>query len=236
MAMNRLLPALLLGLSTTLTGSLRAQEPVRPEGAQEKKEPEKKETPKEAPLAAPECADCPQTREIHRSRTQVYIVEQEEATTIPRLTTRAVECGREVRTHLEVDWAETKYSVTELEFKPRTVLQEVVVCSVEPKKSVDPHSGKECTVFEKVESVKKVKVTVYDCVPVEKHYILKTPVIKPVDKEYLVRRLVLDSTTEPGIRKTLRAVHAPEDVKLQVPLTTVPCLTAPCPATGCLSK
>lgn len=201
---TRAWPGLLVGIWTALAVSARAGEILPP-----------------AACPAPCAPAVEKTIPHHR----IYLLEDQEATTLPRLTPRAVEVGREVRTQLDVEYQETRFSVTEMELKPRTVEQEVVVCSVVPETVPDPITGKPCTVYTKRQDVKKVKVTVYDLVPVEKHYVHRTPFLRPREQEVTVKQLVLDETTEPAVRKTLRAVPVQQEIKLSIPAPACP---APC--------
>src|SRR6516162_2887849 len=114
---------------------------------------------------------------------RVHIVERQEATTLP-----------------------------DLELRPRVVEQCVTCYTTRPVKEVDPCTGKECIVHKPVPEVKTVKVTVYDCVPVERIVVVRVPVVKENPAELVVKRLVLDVNTVPAIRKTYEGIFLKDHV------------------------
>jgi hypothetical protein len=152
---------------------------------------------------------------------KIYLVEEQCATTLPRLTPREVEVGR-AQACLEVDFRAEKRTVTVLEIKKRVVEQEVTCLTTEPVKSCDPCTGQPCIVYQQVPVVKKVPITVSECVPVPREVVVQVPVVKP-GKELVVKKLVLDATTIPAIETRLRAVPVQTEIQVQVPACLPPC-------------
>jgi hypothetical protein len=151
--------------------------------------------------------------------------DHEAATTIPRLAVREYEVCRERQPGLELDWHEEKFTCTEIRFDKREVEQEVVCLEVQPETTVDPCTGKPCTVYKQVPVVKKVKVAVFEPVPQQKEYIVRYPLIKPTDKEVLVKKLAVDCISTPGIEKMLSVIPVPCEAKVVVPVPPpLPCL------------
>ena len=172
---------------------------------------------------APACAaPCPPPVEKTISRREVYLVEEQAACTLPALTPREVELARTKEASLEVAWHEAPFVCTELTLKPREVDQEVVCTTVAPVTKVDLATGQACTVYEQVPVVKKVRVTVYDVVPEERAYLVRTPYLKPVEKCVIVKGLTVDATTEPAVEKRLRVITVPCEAKVVMPACPVP--------------
>jgi hypothetical protein len=195
---------------------------------------EKPPPPKELPAAIPEappapCAGaCVPTAEKTIRTRKIFLVEEQAATTMPKLALREVELARRRQTVPEIAWREERFTATELEFKPRECEQEVACTEMKPVTKIDPCTGCPCTVYEQVPVVKRVKVTVYDAVPQQRDYVVKVPWLKPVEQDVVVKGLVLDRTTVPAIEKRWSAVPVESEVKVQVPVS-VP----PCPPPGC---
>lgn len=156
---------------------------------------------------------------------QLIVVPEQSATTINNLLPRKVECGTTTITQVVPEFPETKFSVTEFVLKPRTVYQEVVVCTVEPKQSTDPVTGKTCTTFEKVSKVQKVALTVYDLVPEQRQLALRTAVVTTKEQPVKIERMVVDEVTEAAIINRLR-VHPVEET-IPVPVPSCPPLACP---------
>jgi hypothetical protein len=111
--------------------------------------------------------------------------------------------------------------------KPREVEQQMTYMKLVLETTVDPCTGKPCTIQKQVPAEKTVKVTVFDTECVDREVIVRVPVLVPVEREVLVKRFVLDSTTEPAICKKLHAETVPNEIKVQVPVQPLPC-PAPC--------
>jgi hypothetical protein len=176
-------------------------------------------------VAAPPC--CATVEKTICTR-KVQLLEQQTADTLPRLPLRDVEVCREKQTSLQIDWKETRYVCTELTVEPVVSQQDVVCMTVKPETTVDPCTGKPCTVYKQVPEVKKVQVTVMKAVPREKEYVLRVPCLKPVERDAVVQKLAVDATTIPAVTTRLHAVIVPCEVKVQVPVSTPPCLTNSC--------
>lgn len=203
---RRILPSLLVGCAALTGGLARSQEPAS-------RLPET--LPPPTPAACP--APCVPTVEKTFHRRNVILIPEQSATTLPQLTLRPVEVCREKKTTLEIDWREEKRTCTELVLKPREIEQEVVCTTVKPETTVDPCTGKPCTVYKQVPEVQKVKITVFDAVPEEREYVVRFPCLKPVDNEVVVKQLVLDATTIPAICTRFRAADTSCEIKVQVP-------------------
>jgi hypothetical protein len=217
---QRLFPGLVV--LAALTGSASQGQEVP------QKLPERIPPPASAPQAIEAPPPCCPTVEKTICTRKVYLLEEQTATTLPRLTLRDVEVCHEKQTNLQIDWKETRYVCTELTVEPVVSEQEVVCLTVKPETTIDPCTGKPCTVYKQVPEVKKVQVTVMKAVPREKEYILRTPCLKPVEREVVVQRLAVDATTIPAVTTRLHAVTVPCEVKVQVPVCPPPCITHGC--------
>jgi hypothetical protein len=153
---------------------------------------------------------------------KVHLVEDQCATTIPKLTLREEVIG--TKQIQELYFHEEKQTVTALVQKPREVEQQVECTTMQPCTTVDPCTGCPHTVYNPVPIMRTVKVTVYDIVPETREVIVRVPCLRP-GPELQLKRLTLDSTQEPAIRTTLRAI--PEHNEVHVP---------ECPAPVCLPK
>src|SRR5262249_34446104 len=120
---------------------------------------------------------------------KLFLQEHQAATTIPRLVLRDVEVCKEKQPSLELAWHEEKFTCTEITFEEKQIEQEVTCLTVEPETTVDPVTGKSCTVYKQVPVVKKVTVTVFNPVPKEKTYVARFPYIKPIEKDVAVKKL-----------------------------------------------
>ena len=81
--------------------------------------------------------------------------------------TREQTVARDVIQKLEVILKDEKHTVTEMKSVPHTVTEQVCTSKMVPEMTVDPVTGKACTVYNKVPVMKTVTLTVYDVVPVE---------------------------------------------------------------------
>ncbi len=214
--MRRILPGLVMLLAALPGGIAQGQEVPR-------KLPDEVPAPAPAPQAVEAPPPCCPTIEKTICTRKVYLLEEQTAATLPRLTLRDVEVGREKQTSLQIDWKESHYVCTELTVEPVTSEQEVVCLTVKPETSVDPCTGKPCTVYKQVPEVKKVQVTVMKAVPRQREYIVRTPCLKPVERDVVVHKLAVDATTIPAVTTRLHAVTVPCEAKVQVPLCQPPC-------------
>jgi hypothetical protein len=203
---------------------------AQPSLAQEKPTERPAVPPEGAPSPAPvapapaEPAPCP-TRDINICTRQVYLIPEQHATTISGLKVREVECGTDQVFRLDIDYKEEKFVCTEMALKERTVEQEVACCKVEPRTTIDPTTGKTCTVYEEVPEVKKVVVTVYELVPVQREYVVRVPCIKRTDTDMIVKKLAVDHVTEPAIEQRLQAKIIPCEAHVAVPVCPPACLS-----------
>jgi hypothetical protein len=125
---------------------------------------------------------------------------------------------------MEVTYVEEKRTITEMKAVARVVEQQVCVTKMVPETTVDPHTGKPCTIYTKVPEVKTVKVTVYDLVPEERVVIVRMPCLKPVDVEVEIRKLVVDETEEAAILKRWSLNITPNEIKVMLPACPLPWL------------
>lgn len=219
--MRRILPGLLVGLTALAGGAARGQDLPQ-------KLPEQAPPPAAAPQAIEAAAPCCPTVEKTICTRKVYLFPEQTATTLPRLTLRPVEVCREKQTALQIDWKESRYVCTELTVEPVVSVQEVVCMTVKPETTIDPCTGKPCTVYKQVPEVKKVQITTMKAVPREKEYIVRVPCLKPVERDVVVQKLAVDATTIPAVTTRLHAVTVPCEAKVQVPACPLPCLTNSC--------
>lgn len=210
-----LLPAA-LGLFLLLSSRSPAQEPA----------PMPKPEPLPAPTPAvlpPPCAGGCQTEKTI-CLPKVLLVEEQQAITVPVMRLREQTVGRDVIHKLEVTYVEERHTVTEMKTVPRIVEQQVCTTKMVPETTVDPCTGKPCTVYTKVPEIKTVKITVYDVVPVQREVIVRMPCIKPVDVEVEVRKLCVDETEEAAILKRWNLNITPNEIKVMLPACPLPCL------------
>ena len=217
--MSRWMPAC-LAAGLLLAPAARADEPI---GLPKDLPPATSETP--PPPALPEgCA--PPCRTI--SVPGFYLQEIQCATTLPRMLLRdelvGVQCGGPV-----LDFIEQRQTVTVLEMRPHPAEQEVTCLASQPVTTVDS-CGKCCTVYQQVPVVKKVAITVFEPVSVQKEVIVRVPVLKP-GKDLLVRRLAVDAVTIPAIESRFNLLTVPNEVAVpEPPPCTPPCDGPACPA------
>ena len=153
----------------------------------------------------------------------MLLVEEQAAITVPVMKLREQTVARETIQKMEVTWKEEKHYVTEMKTVPRNVEQQVCTTKMVPETSVDPVSGKACTIYNKVPVMRTVTLTVYDLVPVQREVIVRMPCIKPVDVEVEVRKLVVDETEEAAISKRYNLNITPNEIKVMLPACPLPC-------------
>jgi hypothetical protein len=151
----RILASTLLSLGFFAGNAGRADEPTQP--------------PATLPEAIPApCAEgCVPTVEKTIRTRNIYLVEKQAACTLPQLTLRSVDVCREKRLDLGITYDEHRQVCTELVLKPRETVEEVCCTEVKPVTTIDPCTGCPCTVHETVPVTKRVKITVFELVPVQ---------------------------------------------------------------------
>jgi len=172
----------------------------------------------EAPVAVG-CASCGGSI----SRTIVTLVEEQTATTRPKLELRE-QVQFQVVPALEVEYREERRKVTEMVLKPRECEQVVTVHKLKELTTTDPVTGKPCTHYESVPETRTFKVTVYVTVPEQREVIVRVPCLKTVEKAVLVKKLCAYPTTEAVIEKRLRAEPITNDLAVPICPTPVGCL------------
>jgi hypothetical protein len=156
------------------------------------------------------------------------LIEQQEATTLPKLTLREVEAGRALECPA-LDFREERHTVTEITLKPREVEQQVTCVESKPVTVTDPCTGHCHTEYHQCPVVRTVKVTVYEKVPVQREVLVRVPVLKP-GRELVIKQLVLDCTTQPAIAKSYQVETVPNEIHMVVPACQAPCPPPPvCP-------
>jgi hypothetical protein len=229
-----LLPTSLALWAVLAFGSARGQPPdTLPEDP--KAPPAQKETlpvapaPAPAPAAGPACGPggCAHP-ERTRAVTEVHLIDRQRATTALELKLRE-DVTRTPTTGLEIDYPEERRVVPSIELVPRQVDEQVTVHTTKLVEEVDPCTGKCCKVYKQIPEVKTVQVTVYDRVPVERIYVVRTPVAKQVPMDLVVRRFGLEANTVPAIEKRLEGVFLKHDVAVPpaAPLPPLPCVEVP---------
>jgi hypothetical protein len=163
---------------------------------------------------------------------EVHLIERQKAVPVPELRLRDDVC-RSLTTGLEIEWKEEQRVLPSVELKARVVEQPVTCYTTRLVEEVDPCTGKCCKVYKQVPEVKMVPVTVYDAIPVERVYVVRTPCPKLVPKELVVRRLALEVNTVPGVVKKLEGVFLENEVAVSppphLPLPEKVCLPPPAP-------
>src|SRR5262249_10223691 len=203
--MRRLLLSglLLLGL-----GALGAAQPPPEKGPE--KPPEKLPEPTAVPpVVVPPafplgggCASCaPALITRHISVPKAILIERQRAVAMPVLRLREVEVGRDVIQKMELSFNEQRQVITVLELKPRKVNQEVGVTEMKECQEIDPTCGNLIKVMKPVQVTKVVEITEFDKVEVSKEVLVRTPVIKTVPQEVIIRKLVVDEISVPAIEK-----------------------------------
>jgi hypothetical protein len=149
------------------------------------------------------------------------LMELNQATTIPQMKVREEVIGR--TQGLDVEYREQKQVVTEWQLKPREVIQEVPCTTMKPVTVTDPHTGQCRTEYQACPIVRRVKVTVYDPVPVERQVAVAVPCLKP-GKPMQVSKLAVDCTLESAIETRMQLLSMPNQVSVP------PCCAALPPA------
>lgn len=213
-------PYSLLALLTLAAATARPQERV-PALPRETLPPV--ETPTMVPAPEPCTAGCAATIQKSIPLKEIMIREHQEATTVPALAPREVEACQGTRTDLQIKWLEERRTCAGIELRPRETFQEVTCMTTRTDIVKDPCTGACTTVCNQVPVTKRVKITVFEVVPVEKHYLVKTPCLKPVEVNTVTKRIVIDSITVPAIRKTLEAIPVECCITIEKPACPLPC-------------
>jgi hypothetical protein len=153
-----------------------------------------------------------------------YLQEVQSATTLPRMFLRDEIVGTQPGGPV-LDFVEQRQFITVLEMKPREEEQEVTCMKSEPITTVDS-CGKPCTTYQQVPDVRKVKITVFEPVSVQREVIVRVPVLKP-GRDLVVKRIVLGEETIPAIESRFNLLTIPNEVN--VPVAPPACLVPECP-------
>ena len=153
-----------------------------------------------------------------------YLQEVQSATTLPHMFLRDEIVGTQPGGPV-LDFVEQRQFITVVEMKSHEVEQEVACTKCEPVATVDS-CGKPCTTYQQVPVVRKVKITVFEPVSVQKEVIVRVPVLK-CGPDLLVKRVILCEETIPAIETRFNLITIPNEVSVPAPIA------APCPASAC---
>jgi hypothetical protein len=173
------------------------------------------------PDALPGAPGCPAGAPCLRtiSLPRLTLLEEQKAIPVPNLRLREAVVGEACG--LKVEYQEAKQVVTEWKLQPREVIQQVPCTTMVPVTVTDPCTGKCRTDYKECPTVREVKITVFEQVPVERTVVVGVPCVKP-GQPLLVQKLVLDSTIEPAIASRFQLLTMPNEVPVPV-----------CPAPAC---
>lgn len=173
-------------------------------------------TPSPPPVpAVPGCpASTPCVRTLSVPR--LTLLEEQKAVPVPKLTIRDVTVG-EAR-GLDVEYREVKQIIGEWKLVPREVIQLVPCTTMLPETVTDPCTGKCHTEYKSCPTVRQVKITVFDQVPVQRTVVVSVPCLKP-GQPVLLKKLAVDCTIEPAIASRFQLLTMPNEV--QVPACPV---------------
>jgi hypothetical protein len=200
--------------------------------AEEKLPPEEKPIPP-TPEAAPalptapgEHGCCAPPVEHTSSVRRIRIAEVQEMTTVPRLPVRE-EIVKVPFLATDVEYREEKQLVTVMVAKPRQEMREIRSVSTVQETTIDPCTGCPCTTSREVPNCRSVLVDVVDYVPETREVIVKVPVLKPVEKLAVVKRIVVDHIEVPARITHFQAVETAAEVTTPMPGCLPPITPAP---------
>jgi hypothetical protein len=224
---RRLLACCLVSSGALLTALASAQEKIEKLPPPiEKGPPVVTEQPPAVPMApAPDC--CTPTVEQTFPVMRIQIVEEQELVTVPRIPVRE-EVTKVPIWDIDVDYREEKRCCTILVPKPRMEERQVSSVSLIPETTIDPCTGCPCTTVKEIPVCKTVQVEVMDIVPETHTYLVKVPVLKPVQKLAVVKRVVIDHTTVGAVVTHFKAIETSSKVTVPVPACPASC----CPLDG----
>lgn len=157
---------------------------------------------------------------------RVHPVERQDLKLVPRVVPLEV-ISRVPTMDVEVTYKEERRRVPVLVLKAREIERPVTTMTLVPETTVDctgcPH-----TKYKPVPVCKLVKVQVFEQVSEMREYVVRVPVLRPVEKEILVRRFVLDQTPQPAVFRKFDLLVLP--IKAKVPVPTCPAPAAACEA------
>jgi hypothetical protein len=141
------------------------------------------------------CLPCDQCHCYDRcySNFRIYWLEYEASRT--NLILREVKCDTS-EIEFEFDHCDEEHIQTEMVLKPREIIREITCCTSEPVKQVDPCTGCTTYCFVPKTEVKQIKEIVFDLCPEQKVYKVRKLLLKPVEKNYTVRKFWLDMEEE----------------------------------------
>lgn len=201
--------ALLIGCGTLL-GDARCQERVPPN--EELPPLSVLPPPTPMPIPTPGVAGCPADAPCPARTVSVprfTLMEEQKATTVPKLNVREVVVGH--ATGLDVMYQEMKQPITEWALQPREVVQFVPCTTMMPVMVTDPCTGQCHTEYKECPTVREVRITVFDPIPVPRLVSVGVPCVRP-GQPLRVSKLVVDKTIEPAICSRFQLLTQPNEV------------------------
>jgi|GEM_PF-6096872 len=150
---------------------------------------------------------------------RLTLLEEQKAITVPKLNVQEVAVGQVGG--LAVEYREERQTVLTWTLQPREVVQLVPHTTLQPVTVTDPCTGQCRTEYKPCPTVREMKTTVFDKVPVPRTIIVRVPCLKPAPP-LQVSKLVVETTTEPAIASRFQLLTIPNEV-------SVPACPAACP-------
>jgi hypothetical protein len=141
------------------------------------------------------------------------LLEEQKAAPVPKLNIREVTIG-EAR-GLDVEYREATQIIGDWALQPREVVQLVPCTIMVPVTVTDPCTGQCRTEYKSCPTVREVKITVFDKVPVSRPVAVSVPCLKP-GQPALVQKLAVDCTMEPAILSRFQLLTVPNEVHVPV--------------------
>lgn len=153
---------------------------------------------------------------------KTQVCERDVPCTINRVCHRVEVCPHQYTVMVPV-WTNQKRCCTVQVKVPRCVECDVVTCCTVPVQCCDPCTGCCYTVCKEVPCVQKVQRTVWECVPVQKEYMVKVCSYVPKVCTYETRKVVCELKPETIIKKERYCVLVPCQVHVKVPVLVSCC-------------
>lgn len=161
--------------------------------------------PGSPPPGCPPGAPCARTISVPR----LTLLEEQKAVPVPKLNLREVIVG--AARGLDVEYREATQIIGEWTLQPREVTQLVPCTTMVPVTVTDPCTGQCRTEYKSCATVREVKVTVFDKVPVSRPVTVGVPCLKP-GQPVLAQKLVVDCTIEAAILSRFQLLTMPNEV------------------------
>jgi hypothetical protein len=165
----------------------------------------------------------PPPQEHTVSTLNAHLVEEQTLQFVPRPTLQEV-LARVPTADVDIEYKEETRSCTVMVLKPRWEERVVTAMTPVPEVTTDPCTGCAHIDYKQVPVTKTVQVQVFDQVPETREYVVKVPVVRPVEKQALFRRFTLVTTPQPEIEKTFKLIAVPNELKIPAPSCALPSL------------